>query len=55
MFYKKEYFKIHSDMFPKIYKFIDDKIKNVYNKGRCKKLADNSIQKESTGYEKKMD
>ena len=42
-------------MFPIIYKFIDDKIKNVYNKGRCKKLADNSIQKESTGYEKKMD
>lgn len=40
-------------MFPIIYKFIDDKIKNVYNKGRCKKLADNSIQKESTGYEKK--
>ena len=25
----------------------------MYNKGRCKKLADNSIQKESTGYEKK--
>ena len=40
-------------MFPIIYKFIDDKIKMCIIKADVKSWQNYSIQKESTGYEKK--